>query len=90
MSKPLTTEQLNKIKLYAKSLGFEGTVKEIYAVFKKEFNESSLLKVYYDVVQGIPYVEIHSGSLALEADEVDSFIEVLGQAREIARKLEGE
>jgi len=90
MTKILTPEELNEVKLKAESLGFEGRVLTNYAVFRKKFNELSMIQVSYDVVNGIPYTEIHSGSLSLVADEVDEFEKILMQAQEIARTLAGD
>lgn len=88
MSKQLTTEELNKIKLYAQSLGFEGTILNSYAVFKKKFNELSIVKVYYNLLPEYAYVEINYGSVSIRVDEADEFTGVLNQAKEIAKKLE--
>ncbi len=90
MTKPLTTEELNNINPYAQSLGFEGTILNSYTVFKKKFNELSIVKVYYDLIKDNAYVEINCGSVSIQTNEVDKFIEVLNQARMIAKKLEGD
>lgn len=88
-NKILTVEELNEIKYYAKNMGFEVDIRYNYGVFKIQFNESNSLKVYYDVINEIPYIEIHSNMLVLTSEEVDKCIVKLNQAKDIAMKLEG-
>jgi hypothetical protein len=88
MSRILTQEELNEVKTFAESLGFESRVLTNWAKFSKRFNELTYIYVFYDNLEEHSYIGINSESVSIVLEEFEQFIEVMNHAQMIAKELE--
>lgn len=93
MSKPLTSEELDKIKHQAELLGFESSSpfyeKAEYSLeLKKPYAPGKNVSIFYDEMNNKAYVSIFWEKAAANVDELGMFIEALAQVQKIAKELE--
>lgn len=88
MSKILSPSELNEVKIFSEKLGFESKILKDYAMFKKEYDKHTIIKVLYAAINEKTYVEINCGCMALRTNEYDGFVKVLGEAYSIAKEME--